>query len=124
MLRPILLTSAKVPNDLEIYPTFNVEQNTQVRFKEVELRKDNAVGINWVSTTGNEWGWDTYIFPSDTTNYSYREFAIRSQEQESDFNRSILLIERKLESNLYEVHYIATQDWVNEQISGAIAASY
>ena len=24
MLRPILLTSAKVPNDLEIYPTLNV----------------------------------------------------------------------------------------------------
>ena len=24
MLRPILPTSAKVPNDLEIYPTFNV----------------------------------------------------------------------------------------------------
>ena len=29
MLRPILLTSAKVPNDLEIYPTFNVGNYTQ-----------------------------------------------------------------------------------------------
>ena len=28
MLHPILLTSAKVPNDLEIYPTFNVDLTT------------------------------------------------------------------------------------------------
>ena len=75
--------------------------------------------------TNDVCGWKNELVPEDTQQYPYRSFCVLSAEQNSDVNYSVYLYEQMSgKPGPIERHYIATQDWVNTQISGAISASY
>ena len=131
MLHPILLMSAKVPNDLEIYPTFNVEQNTSPTFYRVGLKElgiraniDNEYVRYSLTALTSRWGWNITIYPKDSTE-KQRTFGLFTKKQQNDVNNSVYVREAEIDGlGSYKLYYIATQNWVNEQISGAIATSY
>lgn len=76
------------------------------------------------STTilASRWGWHTTIYPKDSTE-TQRTFGLFSVKQRNDVHNSVYVRDAK-SNDSYEIHYIATQEWVNLQIQGAITASY
>ena len=125
----MLLTSAKVPNDLEIYPTFNVDLTTT---------NEQHINSDLVTTFPN-------AFVQQGGSYSDSKVYVNLYGQHYDGSGGIW-VEHKENNEIYysvlgvnstRVEYIAmkretivkdevlaTQSYVTNAISGAIAASY
>ena len=123
MLNKDLIFKVKIKN-------INVEWNTSPRFNRVSLKElgirtniDNEVVNYSVTALTSRWGCITTIYPKDYTEKK-RSFGLLSVKQRNDVNNSIYVTEEENDGSAYEVYYLATKNWVNAQIEGAINASY
>lgn len=126
MLRPILLTSAKVPNDLEIYPTLNVgytfADNVGREIQAVGFQSHNRFSINANSTT----------FELTTFNYGgYLRWYPKGMDVENTYygiaiRKDAVVLVHFNEGNSEEDYALnlATEKFINNKITGAINSNY
>ena len=128
MSRPILLTSAKVSNDLEIYPTFNVGLNTDTTLRHIYVGAIDSQNRLWfiqntrasndnsskAEVTFDDKGLYLGFYNSKTNDAKYNRLQLDTQN----------LRMYSTMGDTPKEEYFATQSYVTNAISGAIAASY